>query len=164
MRLPLLVLGLVFAAGASAAMQESVSETQRTLAKIGYDIAAKPCDGKAQRSRQRVQNRFDELVMDQRETIRCGKLVLVVYYAAYYKPPRRMLERLVLQGAHSSMPRQISPGATRDEVLAYAGKPSSMSPTTFVYLLNDEGPDQETAVFEFSNGKVVSIAWWWSSQ
>ena len=90
--------------------------------------------------------------------------MLVVYHAAYHKPPRRMLERLVLQSAHSSLPMQISPGATRDEVLAYAGKPASSSPTNLVYRLNDEGPDQETATFEFLNGKLVSIAWWWGSQ
>ncbi len=163
-RLSLLVLNLVCAATAGAATQESVSEVQRTLAKIGLAIASKPCDKNAQRIRERIRNPFDESVIDQRETIRCGKLELVVYHAYYYKPPRRMLEWLILQSAHIELPKQISPGATRDEVLAYAGKPMSTSPTTFVYRLNDEGPDLETATFQFSKGKLVSIAWWWSSQ
>jgi len=162
-RLSLLVLNLVCAATAGAATQESVSEVQRTLAKIGLAIASKPCDKNAQRIRERIRNPFDESVIDQRETIRCGKLELVVYHA-YYKPPRRMLEWLILQSAHIELPKQISPGATRDEVLAYAGKPMSTSPTTFVYRLNDEGPDLETATFEFSKGKLISIAWRWSSQ
>lgn len=163
-RCSLFCLMLIHAAIASSAANEPTPIVQRNLSKIGYDIAAKPCGANAQRSRQRVKNRFDEKVIDQRETIRCGHLVLVVYHAAYFKPPRRILESLILQSAHTRLPKAISPGATRDEVLAYAGGPMQVTPTSIVYLVNNEGPDQETATFHFENGKLVSISWWWSSQ
>jgi hypothetical protein len=91
-------------------------------------------------------------------------LVLVVYHAAYYTPPHQILESLTLRGTHGSLPKAISPGSTRDEVLTYAGRPMLATPTSLVYLLTDEGPDQHTATFKFENGRVASITWWWSSE
>jgi hypothetical protein len=91
-------------------------------------------------------------------------LVLVVYHAATYKPPHQILESLTLRGTHPRLPKPISPGSTREGVLAYAGKPMRTGPASLVYLLTDEGPDEHTATFEFENGKLTSITWWWSSQ
>lgn len=164
MRRTLCSLVLMYTAAAGAASNEPSPVVQRGLAKIGYEIATENCGAKAKRTRQQVKNRFDEKVLDKRETIRCENLVLIVYHAAAYKPPHRILESLTLRGAHTKLPKPISPGATREAVLVYAGKPMQAGPDTLVYLLSDEGPDRETATFEFANGSLLSITWWWSSQ
>jgi hypothetical protein len=155
---------LLMAAAEAVVANEPVAVVQNSLAKTGYEIAAEHCGAQAKRSKQRVKNPFDGTVIDQRETIQCKGLVLVVYHAAIYNPPHQILESLTLRGAHTKLPKPISPGSTRDEVLAYAGKPMQTNPTSLVYLLTDEGPDQHTATFEFANGKLASITWWWSSQ
>jgi hypothetical protein len=156
---------LVFmSAAAAGAANEPAPVVQHSLAKTGYEIAAEHCGAQAKRSQQRAKNPFDETVIDQRETIQCKGLVLVVYHAAIYKPPHPILESLTLRGTHIKLPKPISPGSTRDEVLAYAGQPMQTNPTSLIYLLTDEGPDQHTATFEFANGKLSSITWWWSSQ
>lgn len=90
--------------------------------------------------------------------------MFVVYHATIYKPPHSILESLNLRGAHTKLPKPISPGSTRDEVLAYARKPMQADPTFLLYLLSDKGPDRHTATFEFENGKLVSVTRWWSSQ
>jgi hypothetical protein len=156
---------LVFmSAAAAGAANEPAPIVQHSLAQTGCEIAAEHCGALAKRIKQRVKNALDETVIDQRETIRCKDLVLVVYHASIYKPPHQILESLTLRGAHSKLPKPISPGSTRDEVLAYAGKPMQADRNSLAYLLTDEGPDQHTATFEFANGKLASITWLWSSQ
>lgn len=151
-------------AGLAGAAGEPQPVVQHGLAKIGQEIATEHCGAKAKVSRQAVKNRFDEPVLDQRETIRCKNLVVVVYRASIQSPPLEILEWLTVRGAHTKLPKPITPGATRSEVLAFAGKPMQSDRTSLVYLLNDEGPDQHTATFKFSGSKLVSITWWWSEQ
>ena len=159
-----LLLSLLLCAVTSGSASAPVPEVQHTLAKIGYEVAAERCGALAKRSRRPVKNRFDETVIDQRETIQCRGLVLVVYHAAIYNPPLQILESLTLRSTHPKVPKPISPGATRSDVLAFAGKPMEEDSTSLVYLLTDEGPDQCTATFKFENGKLASVTWWWSSQ
>ena len=163
MRRSLSCLTLVLLANAGLA-SEPPPPVQYELAKVGDEVAALHCGPKAKRIRQWVRNRHDETIQDQRETIQCKNLVLVIYHATIYKPPLKLLESLTLRGAHPKLPKAISPGATRNAVLAYAGTPMTANQASLVYLLNDEGPDQHTATFNFANGKLTSITWWWSSQ
>lgn len=151
-------------AGLAGAADEPQLVVQHSLARIGQEIATEHCGAKAKVSRQPVKNRFDEPVLDQRETVRCKNLVLVVYRASIQSPPLEILEWLTVHGAHTKLPKPITPGATRSEVLAFAGKPTQTDRTSLVYLLNDEGPDQHTATFKFAGRRLVSVTWWWSEQ
>jgi hypothetical protein len=158
------ILCLALLCSASTVSAQVAPVVQQELAKIGYEIAAEPCGQGARRTVQAVQNTFEESVIDRRETVRCKGLVLVVYHAAIYNPPHQILESLSLRGPHAKLPAHISPGATRQDVLAFAGKPMQASSDSLVYLLADEGPDQHTATFKFAGSKLTSVTWWWSSQ
>lgn len=153
---------LLFSIVALAATDEPT--IQRALAKIGVEIAASNCGTQARRTVKKVKNRFDDRILDERVTIRCKSLVLVTYRAKSHTPPHEILESLSLTGRHSKLPKEISPGATREEVLAFAERPMEKAPDALVYLLNDEGPDQQTAMFKFAKGKLITIVWSWSSQ
>jgi hypothetical protein len=157
----LIVLAWASLAGAADELQSAV---QHNLAKIGREIATEHCGPRAKVNRQPVKNRYDEPVLDHRETIRCKNLSLVAYRASIYSPPLPILEWLTLHGGHTKLPKPITPGATRSEVLAFAGKPMQSDRASLVYLLNDEGPDQHTATFKFANQKLVSVTWRWSEQ
>lgn len=154
----MLACGMLSSPGAN----ENGLEVQRDLVRIGDEIAQEHCGAKALRSMKQVKNTFDEAIMDQRETIRCNGLVLVIYHATVHKPPLQIHESLTLHGPHAKLPKPITPGATREEVLAYAGKPVQAVPAEIEYVLNDEGPDRQTATFRFSGKRLTSVTWWWS--
>ncbi len=136
---------------------------QHTLYRLGVEIAANPCDTQARKTVKQVQNQFEEKILDERVTIRCKNLALVKYRAKSHIPPHEILESLSLNAPHAKLPKEVAPGATRGEVLAFAGNPLESTPDTLQYLLNDEGPDQQTVVFKFTRGRLASVAWSWSS-
>jgi hypothetical protein len=159
MRAPTLTLIIIIATTSNTVDAEPT--IQRALAKIGEDIATKHCGSEARKSIQRVQNQFDKKLLDERVTIHCKNLVFVKYRAMGRTPPHEMFESLQLTGPHALLPPAISIGALVKDVHAFGGVPLESTPEKLVYLLNDAGPDDQTATFLFKSNRVSSITWVW---
>jgi hypothetical protein len=159
MHAPTLAFIIAFTAASNTVNAEPT--IQRELAKIGEDIAAKHCGNAARKSVERVQNQFDKNLLDERLTIQCKDLVFIKYRAMGRNPPLEMFESLQLTGRHALLPPAINIGALVKDVQAFGGVPLESTPERLVFLLNDVGPDEQTATFLFKSNRVSSITWVW---